>query len=99
RRPLVVDGSERQAREFLAPMPVSLLRVRAELTALPEALERLGVGTLGELAALPVAAVAGRFGGRGGVSHPPANGGDEPLRPRSPSEVVRESLELPEAAD
>jgi protein ImuB len=99
RRPLVVDGSERQAREFLAPMPVSLLRVRAELTALPEALERLGVGTLGELAALPVAAVADRFGVVGRLSHRLANGGDEPLRPRSPSEVVRESLELPEAAD
>ena len=35
-------------------------------TALPEALERLGVGTLGELAALPVAAVADRFGTVGG---------------------------------
>lgn len=97
RRPLVID--ERRVRAFLAPMPVSLLRVRAELAALPEALERLGVGTLGELAALPVAAVVDRFGTVGRLAHRLANGGDEPLRPRSPGEVVRESLELPEAAD
>jgi len=99
RRPLVLEGGERQARAFLAPMPVSLLRVRAELAALPEALERLGVGTLGELAALPVAAVVDRFGTAGRLAHRLANGDDEPLRPRSPGEVVRESLELPEAAD
>jgi protein ImuB len=99
RRPLVVDEGERQARAFLAPMPVSLLRVRVELAALPEALERLGVGTLGELAALPVAAVADRFGTVGRLAHRLANGDDEPLCPRSPTEVVRESLELPEAAD
>jgi protein ImuB len=99
RRPLVVDGGERQTRAFLATMPVSLLRVRAELAALPEALERLGVGTLGELAALPIAAVVDRFGSAGKLAHRLANGGDEPLCPRNPSEVVRESLELPEAAD
>ena len=99
RRPLVVDGGERQARAFLAPMPVSLLRLRAELAALPEALERLGVGSLGELAALPLAAVVDRFGGAGRLAHRLASGGDEPLRPRQAGEVVRESLELPEAAD
>jgi protein ImuB len=99
RRPQVVDGNERQTRAFLAPMPVSLLRVRSDLEALPEALERLGVRTLGELAALPGASVTDRFGPAGRVAHRLARGGDEPLRPRSPGEVVRESLELPEAAD
>ncbi|MGZ6696945.1 MAG: Y-family DNA polymerase, partial [Solirubrobacteraceae bacterium] len=46
----------------LASEPVALLRHREELAALPAELERLGVGTLGELAALPRAAVADRFG-------------------------------------
>jgi protein ImuB len=53
---------EREARAFLAPQPVALLRTRPELQALPEILERLGVRTLGELAALPARAVAERFG-------------------------------------
>jgi protein ImuB len=98
RRPVIVGGGERQAREFLAPMPVTLLRGREPLEALPEALERLGVGTLGELAALPTAAVADRFGSAGRLAHRLACGGDTRLVPRSPSEHVRESLELPEAA-
>ena len=41
-------------RAFLAPLPVALLRARPELEELPETLERLGVRTLGELAALPL---------------------------------------------
>src|SRR4051794_26635607 len=59
---------ERKAvRRFLAPLPVELLKTFAEgrgdhadagLAALPEPMSRLGIGTLGELAALPRAAVA-----------------------------------------
>jgi protein ImuB len=101
RQPLLLAGDARQARDFLAPMPVVLLRDVAgdgELAALPEALERLGIGTLGELAALPRAAVADRFGRSGLHAQKLALGGDLPLRPREAGEVVRETLELPESS-
>ena len=83
---------------YLAPLPVSLLRARPALAQLPEALERLGIQTLGELAALPPAAVADRFGALGLLAHELARGGDSALSPRPASELVRESLDLPEAA-
>ena len=101
RQPLLLTGDSRQAREFLAPMPVDLLRDVAgdtELAALPEALERLGIRTLGELTELPRAAVADRFGRPGLRALKLALGGDEPLRPREPGEIVRNSLELPESS-
>ena len=91
-------GSRAYARAYLAPLPVTLLRARATLADLPEALERLGVRTLGELAALPPAALADRFGTAGLLAHELACGGDGALRPRPASEFLRESLELPEAA-
>lgn len=94
----VSDGGRTLARDYLAPLPVALLRARPSLAELPEALERLGVATLGELAALPAGAVADRFGRVGLVAHDLARGGDTPLRPRVPGEVLRESLDLPEAA-
>jgi protein ImuB len=98
RRPAILTGGREQAREFLAPLPVALLRARPALAQLPEALERLGVTSLGELAALPRAAVADRFGRLGLIAHELALGGDGALRPRPASEFLRESLELPEAA-
>jgi len=101
RQPLLLTGDAAQAREFLAPMPVELLRDVAgdtELAALPEALQRLGISTLGELATLPRAAVADRFGRPGLRAMKLALGGDVPLRPREAGEVVRESLELPESS-
>jgi protein ImuB len=94
---MVVSGGREAARDFLATMPVALLRARPALAELPEALERLGVGTLGELAALPPAAIADRFGPAGLLAYELAAGGDGALRPRPASELVRESLELPEA--
>ena len=82
----------------LAGEPVALLRHRAELAALPEELERLGIATLGALAALPRAAVADRFG-RPGCSPTTSRGGrDTPLRPRRPGEVLEEVLELEESS-
>jgi protein ImuB len=95
-----LGGSEgrEQARAYLAPMPVSLLRARPALADLPEALERLGVRTLGELAALPVAALADRFGKPGLLAYELARGGDSTLSPRPAGEFLREALELPEAA-
>ncbi len=85
------------ARAYLAPLPVALLRARPALAELPEALERLGVETLGELAALPAAALADRFGRLGLLAHELASGGDSVLTPRPPGEFLREALELPEA--
>jgi protein ImuB len=98
RRPLIVRGDREQARDFLASMPVALLRARPALVDMPEALERLGIGTLGEFAALPPAALADRFGSAGLLAYELARGGDGTMRPRPASELVRESLELPEAA-
>jgi protein ImuB len=85
------------ARRYLASLPVALLRARPALAALPERLERLGIGTLGELASLSPAALADRFGAPGLVAHELACGGDSALRPRPASEFLRESLDLPEA--
>src|SRR4051812_17503121 len=84
--------------EFLAPLPVGLLRSRAGLEQLPELFERLGIRTLGQLAALPTAAVAERFGHPGLLARDLAQGKDTPLEPRKPPEPVIERLELPEAA-
>jgi protein ImuB len=83
---------------FLASRPVSLLRSRLELQALPEVLERLGIRTLGEVAALPSQAVAERFGHPGLLALDLARGRDTPLEPRRPPEPVSERLDLPEAA-
>lgn len=96
RPPVVVE--EREAAGFLAPLPAALLRSRPELAALPEVLERLGIRTLGELAAMPSRAVAERFGHPGLLALDLARGRDTPLDPRRPPEPVSERIELPEAA-
>jgi len=92
RRPQRIAGAQ-----DLAGQPVALLRRRAETAALVEPLERLGIATLGELGALPRAAIADRFGRQGLLAHDLARGRDSPLRPRRPGELLRESLELPES--
>jgi protein ImuB len=92
------ESGRSQAREYLASQPVALLRARPSLSDLPEALERLGISTLGELAALSPASIADRFGNAGLLAHELASGGDSALSPRPPSEFLRETLELPEAA-
>src|SRR3954452_7631453 len=94
RRPEVVRGD---AAAYLAPLSVGLLRAREETASLPPALERLGIATLGALAALPRAGVADRFGAPGLLAHGLAAGRDEPLRPRKAMERLEESLDLPEA--
>jgi protein ImuB len=98
RRPVIVPGGRREAGTFLASLPVALLRARPALAELPEALERLGIRTLGELVALSPDALADRFGTAGLVARELAVGGDGQLRPRPASEFLRESLELPEAS-
>src|SRR3954467_11247557 len=69
RRAAIVRGAA-----DLRPEPVALLRFRDETAALPDALERLGIRTLGELAALPRAAVSDRFGPTGLLAHDLARG-------------------------
>jgi protein ImuB len=97
RRPAVVAGGEAEAAAYLAALPVALLRGRHETAALPEPLARLGIATLGELAALPRAAVADRFGTAGLIAYELAHGRDGRLAPRRPPERLAEELELPEA--
>ena len=85
-------------RAFLAPLPVGLLRARAGLEDLPLMLERLGVRTLGQLAALPAHSIAERFGHPGLLALELCQGSDTPLEPRRPREPLLERLSLPEAA-
>jgi protein ImuB len=87
----------REARRYLANRPVALLGFRAETALLVEPLARLGIDTLGELAALGRDAVADRFGANGVLARRLARGEDDPLRTRIAEERLRESLELEEA--
>jgi protein ImuB len=83
---------------YLAPLPARLLATRPETAALPETLERFGIKTLGELAKLPTAALADRFGAAGPLAKRLAKGHDSALEPRHPAEQLEERLELPESA-
>jgi protein ImuB len=103
RAKIVPAGAE---RAFLAPLPVALLRTRRDAAALPASqgttdlpalLERLGIRTLGELAALPEGDVADRFGRVGLQARRLALGEDSPIAPRRAGERVVERIELPEA--
>ena len=97
RKPEIVGSGEEAARRYLKGAPVELLRLRSATALLPEALERLGVKTLGEFAALSRADVVDRFGVAGETAHELAMGRDTKLVPRSASEPLEESLELPES--
>ena len=87
--------SDAQTREFLAPLPLSLLPLdeRRQLE-----LRELGVKRLGELAELPRAAVAERLGPDGRRAWSLARGGaaGRVLGRRPPAELD-ETLEFPEA--
>jgi protein ImuB len=95
RRAAVVRES---ARAYLKGLPVSLLRSRERTAPLVATLERLGIATLGELAALARAQVADRFGAAGVEAHALACGEDDPPRPRAVEVPLWESLELPESS-
>jgi len=89
---VVADAEERR---FLAPLPLSLLPLAPERYA---ELEGLGVRRLGELAALPEAAVAERLGPEGRESWRLARGGSgERVRGRRPAAELVEALEFPDA--
>src|SRR5215210_7033381 len=98
RRPEVTPMAAAALAAYMAPLPVGLLLARPEVAALPEALERFGIRTLGELARLPRAALADRFGLAGPLARDLAQGKDTPLVPRTAAERLEERLELPESA-
>ena len=91
-RPRVVETGA--AAQFLAGMPVARLPLD-EGTA--DTLHALGIRTAGELAALPLPAVADRFGRPGISAWRLARGEDETyVAPRTPPEPLRESIGFPE---
>jgi protein ImuB len=91
----VLVVSDAESREFLAPLPLSLLPLdeRRQLE-----LRELGVKRLGELAGLPRAAVAERLGPDGRRAWSLARGGAAGrVSGRRPPAELFEELEFPEA--
>ncbi len=79
------------AREFLAGFPVGVLG----LPELCELLPRLGIETLGQLAVLPPAEAASRFGAEGKLACRLARGLDpRPLVPRPPAVDLSAAMEF-----
>jgi nucleotidyltransferase/DNA polymerase involved in DNA repair len=91
----VLIVSDRQTRDFLAPLPLTLLPVEPERR---EELEELGVKRLGQLAGLPGAAVAERLGPDGRRAWSLARGEKRGgVRARKVATELVETLEFPEA--
>jgi protein ImuB len=97
-RPTLVIPPGRTA-EFLAGQPVSVLA--GQPVSVPAGqdlvglLNRLGLRTLGDLAALPVGDVASRFGATGEAAHRLARGlGSRPLAVRPPAEDLSVTQEF-----
>jgi protein ImuB len=87
--------SDAKTKEFLAPLPLTLLPLERERR---EDLERMGIKKLGQLAGLPGAAVAERLGPDGRHAHSLARGDDTTkVRARRPPAEIAERLEFPEA--
>ena len=85
-----------QSPNFLAPLPVTLLP-QAELTAL---FRRLGIHTLGDLAALDTTDVRERFGEQGARSHLLASGLDSAgVVPRTPPKQLDRTIEFEPSLD
>jgi nucleotidyltransferase/DNA polymerase involved in DNA repair len=90
----VIDAETLPA--LFARAPIALLSLEPPTL---RSLERLGIRTLGDFAALPPAAVAARFGPAGRQAWDLANGrGDEPVRARGHPELVTATLTLPAPA-
>lgn len=87
-----------QSAEFLAPLPLAVLG--PERTELVDVLRRLGLRSLGDLAAVPVAKLAGRFGSVGLVAQRLARGLDErPSATAPPPPDFRVQAELDPPAE
>ncbi len=97
-RPVSVTGPA--VREFLAPLEIGALAADGGVADdLVEALRRLGIDRLGALEALGRLQLRDRFGPAGEHAWRLASGDDPtPLRPRSATVALRESLALPDAA-
>ena len=81
---------------FLAPFPVRVL----DRPDLADLLVRLGLATLGDLAALPAGTVLARFGTDGALAHRLARGQDErPLAARTPPPELAVAAELDPPAE
>jgi protein ImuB len=92
----VVVVAPRKSAAFLAPFPVSTL----DRSDLADLLNRLGLRTLGDLAALPADVVLARFGPEGALAHRLARGQDErPLALRTPPLDLTVTAELDPPAD
>jgi DNA polymerase-4/protein ImuB len=90
----IVDPAE--VTRFLAPVPADWLPVPDDLR---KRLDRLGLRTLSELAALPAAAVQARFGPDGRRAWDLANGRDDPaVHPCRRVETIVQELTLPAPA-
>ena len=91
----VLIVSDEHAREFLSPLPLTLLPLAAGQR---EELQELGITKLGELAGLPGGAVAERLGPDGRRAWSLARGGsNRRVRGRKPVAELLETLEFPEA--
>jgi protein ImuB len=87
--------SDEHAREFLSPLPLTLIPMEAGRR---EELHELGITKLGELAGLPGGAVAERLGPDGRRAWSLARGGSSRrVRGRKPAAELLETLEFPEA--
>jgi protein ImuB len=90
---LIVSGE--RTREFLAPLPLTLLPLEQDKG---DELHELGVRRIGELAGLPGAAVAERLGPDGRRAWSLARGDDRGrVEGRRPPAELTETLEFPEA--
>jgi protein ImuB len=90
---VVVD--DERTREFLAPLPLTLLPLQDSSR---EDCDRLGVKKIGQLAGLPGSAVAERLGPDGRRAWSLARGEDEwKVTARPPATDLAERLEFPEA--
>ena len=90
---LVVAGE--RTRDFLAPLPLTLLPLEPDRQ---DELDALGIRTLGQLAGLPGAAVVDRLGPDGRRAWSLARGGSRVhVDARQPAEELAETLEFPEA--
>ena len=94
RRARIVEDSD--ARRYLAGRPVGLLSYREQTAGIVPALQRFGLGTLGQLAAIPAGQLADRFGQPGMLARRLALGHDEPLVPRGREEHLEESMRVGE---
>ena len=87
---------------FLAPMPVAVLDrgALADAAGLADVLVRLGLRTLGAVAAVPAADLVARFGLDGRMAHRLTRGLDErPPDTRIPPPVLRVEVELDPPAE